>query len=77
MSQDLDLVPTDELFASLVRRWPDCMVIGQKINVEGHCVQYRRRAGNPFTLLGLLMIELQVAQRDILDDARDVGGDDI
>jgi hypothetical protein len=69
----LDLIPTDDLFASLVRRWPDCILLGVTQSTEGQFMQYRRRSGNPLTLLGLLMLEVQVTQRDILADRLDAG----
>ncbi len=74
----MDLIPTEQLIRSLFRRWPDCVVLGQKqsrrpsTNGEGEVMHYRRRTGNPFTLLGLLMMEVQGTQRDILAETREV-----
>lgn len=80
MTQDeLDLVPSDELFNSLARRWPDCILLAQKPGPDGTLVQYRRRHGNPFTLLGCLMAEVTTTQRDLLVDAQNApgAGDDV
>jgi hypothetical protein len=73
--EELDLLPTDDLFAAFVRRWPDCIILGQKQSAEGQYTQHRRRAGNPFTLLGLLMLEVHVTQRQILSGVQDAGDD--
>ena len=73
--EQLDLIPTDDLFAALARRWPDCIIVGQRKSGEGEYTQYRRRAGNPFTLLGLMMFEIYATQRDIQSDGHAVGDD--
>ena len=73
--EELDLIPTEDLFAAFVRRWPDCIVLGQKLRGEGQCLQFRRRAGNPLTILGLLVLEMQVTQRSILADRQEAGDD--
>ncbi len=80
MTQDqLDLVSSDDLFSALARRWPDCLLIAQKPAADNQFVQYRRRSGNPFTLLGCLVAEVTLTQRDLLIDQADApnAGDDV
>ncbi len=80
MTQDqLDLASSDDLFDALARRWPDILLIAQKPAADNQFVQYRRRAGNPFTLLGCLVIEVTSTQRDLLIDQSNAPhpGDDV